>query len=346
MEPVRGHIYLDSELQPFEMELKNGIIERMIIGESGDLDDGKNILALPPLANAHTHIGDAFIKEELTGDIMDLVAPPDGLKHRRLREASEREILAGMTGALEEMYADGIRAFADFREQGLNGVKLLKEAVRSFNDLLEISGNEPITATILGRPSAGDDLDELLEEADGLGISSISDHDIDYLLGLRKEAEKHGKLFAIHVSERVREDINAVLELRPDFIIHMNEASDEDMGLVSGAGIPVVVCPSSNMFFGKIPPVRRMLDAGIKVALGTDNLMLAPPSILREMSILNLAARTSGSPLTYKEIVQIGIDNTREVAGMKEWRPEEGKAWNGILLHGDYGGKWKRILRE
>ena len=346
MEPVRGHIYLDGDMRPFEMTLESGLIINISIGDSVDLNDSVGrVVALPPLANAHTHIGDAFIKEEISGDIMEVVAPPDGLKHRRMREAGDMEIVAGMTGALEEMYASGVRRFADFREQGLRGVRLLKEALDSFNGLLEISGHEPITARILGRPESGDDVDNLLKEADGLGISSISDHDFEYLLNLRNEAEAHRKLFSIHVSERIREDMNAVLELRPDFIIHMNEATDDDMRKVAEAGIPVVVCPSSNMFFGKIPPVRRMLDAGIKVALGTDNLMLNSPSILREMSVLNLAAHLEGRPLAYKEIVRIGVDNTRELLGMGEWRPEKGEIWDGIILHGTYGGKWKRVFR-
>ncbi len=347
MEPVQGHIYLDGEMRPFEMSLENGLIADLRIGDSVDLSGSANrVVALPPLANAHTHIGDAFIEEEISGSIMDVVAPPDGLKHRRMRKADDREIVAGMAGALEEMYTTGVRRFADFREQGLRGVILLKEALDSFNGLLEISGNEPITATILGRPESGDDIDKLLTMSDGLGISSITDHDMDYLRELRKETKHHKKLFALHVSERIREDTDFVLELRPDFIIHMNEATDDDMRKVAEAGIPVVVCPSSNMFFGKIPPVRRMMDAGIKVALGTDNLMLNPPSILREMSILNLAAHFAGAPLTYQEIIRIGVDNTRELAGMEAWRPREGELWDGILLYEDYGGGWKRILRE
>ncbi len=347
MEPVRGHIYLEGDMQPFEMTIENGLIISISIGDSVDLSGSTDrVVALPPLANAHTHIGDAFIEEEIFGDIMEVVAPPDGLKHRRMRGASDKEITDGMMRALEEMYMGGVRSFIDFREQGIRGVGLLKGALDSFNDILGLSGRTPIEATILGRPENGDDVDNLLEEADGLGISSITDHDMDYLRELRKEADRHNKLFSLHVSERIREDIDKVLELRPDFVIHMNEATDDDMRRVAEAGIPVVVCPSSNMFFGKIPPVKRMLDAGLRVALGTDNLMLNSPSILREMSVLNLAAHLDGRPLAHTEIARIGIGNTRELAGMREWRPKAGDVWDGIILHGGYGGKWGRILRN
>jgi cytosine/adenosine deaminase-related metal-dependent hydrolase len=45
--------------------------------------------------------------------------------------------------------------------------------------------------------------------------------------------------------------VNALLELNPDFIVHGNEMTDEDMEDIADAGIPVVICPRSNAFFGK-----------------------------------------------------------------------------------------------
>ena len=343
MESLRGHIYLNGEMLPFEMRLDAGVIESLEIGESGEVRKGE-YLALPPLGNAHTHIGDAFIQEEIFGDIMDVVAPPDGLKHRRLAEAGQEEIMDGMLRALENMYGSGVRTFMDFREQGVEGVRLLRKALASFNDITVMSGLPPISARILGRPAEGDDMDELLGISNGLGISSISDHDTDYLRELRDEAERHGKLFGLHVSERVREDIDTVLELRPDIAVHMNEATDEDMERIAEAGIPVVVCPSSNMFFGKVPPVKRLLSAGVTVTLGTDNLMLNPPSIIREMGVLNLAARLGRTPLSCKEVVKIGVANTRRFLGMEEWMPREGDAWDGVLLHGKYANPWKAAV--
>ena len=44
-------------------------------------------LIVPTFVNAHTHIGDSFIKEkgiDLPKNIEELVAPPDGFKHRLL----------------------------------------------------------------------------------------------------------------------------------------------------------------------------------------------------------------------------------------------------------------------
>jgi cytosine/adenosine deaminase-related metal-dependent hydrolase len=81
------------------------------------------------------------------------------------------------------------------------------------------------------------------------------------------------------------------------------------------------------------------------VALGTDNLMLAPPSVLKEMRTLYLAARLDGGKLTYREILEIGVDNPRLITGMGEWRPEEGSRWNGILIPYRHGGPWQAAFR-
>ena len=41
-------------------------------------------LIVPGLWNAHTHLGDAIVTQELKGTLEELVAPPHGLKHGRM----------------------------------------------------------------------------------------------------------------------------------------------------------------------------------------------------------------------------------------------------------------------
>ncbi len=49
-------------------------------------------------------------------------------------------------------------------------------------------------------------------------------------------------------------------------------------------GIPVVSCPRSNGSLGVgIPPIMDMIDRGINVCLGTDNVMLNSPNMFKEM---------------------------------------------------------------
>ena len=48
---------------------------------------------LPTFINIHTHIGDSFLinkKKKFPKDVKKLVAPPNGLKHKLLREAANK----------------------------------------------------------------------------------------------------------------------------------------------------------------------------------------------------------------------------------------------------------------
>ncbi|MEA2053527.1 MAG: amidohydrolase family protein [Candidatus Thermoplasmatota archaeon] len=229
--------------------------------------------------NCHTHVGDAFIvlgKKRWT--VEELVAPPGGLKHRLLRKASESDITGGMEQAVSIMKKCGTTHFCDFREGGVEGVKQLREVAKGIN------------AIVLGRPLELNydkkEMNEILKVADGVGLSSISDWEYEELKKVAGHANKKKKLFAIHASEALREDINAILELKPSFLVHMSSASSDDLELVADASVPVVVCPRSNAFFGIRPDIEGMIKYGIPLLLGTDNAMITPPDITEEMKYL------------------------------------------------------------
>ncbi len=232
--------------------------------------------------NCHTHIGDAFIslgKRKWT--VEELVAPPDGFKYRLMRESRKEIIVKGMKKAVSVMKKSGITHFCDFREGGVEGINLLREVVRD---------REGISAVILGRPSELDysrtEMDEILEIADGIGLSSISDWEYDELKKVAVHTHKRKKLFAIHASEAFREDIDAVLGLKPSFLVHMSSASNSDIELVADEGVPVVVCPRSNAFFSIRPNIEGMIGYGIPLLLGTDNAMITSPDITEEVEYL------------------------------------------------------------
>lgn len=60
--------------------------------------------------------------------------------------------------------------------------------------------------------------------------------------------------------------------LGPDTqLVHSVHVSDAELDLIAQAGATVVHCPTSNMYLASgAVPVRRMLDRGIRVTLGTD----------------------------------------------------------------------------
>ncbi|MBN2599917.1 MAG: amidohydrolase family protein [Candidatus Thermoplasmatota archaeon] len=240
-------------------------------------------LILPTCVNAHTHLGDSFIRFlslQLPRTVKDLVAPPAGLKHRLLKEASEQEILTGIQRSLEEMSTAGTASFCDFREGGLLGVYQLRKAMQSCR----------LKSVILSRPSQmtydKEQLDRLLENSDGIGLSSISDWEAAEIEKLASHVRRKNKLFALHASEVDREDIDRVLDLRPRFLVHMIAATKADLERVTDAQIPIVVCPRSYMFFRLKHNLPLMKKTGVTLLLGTDNAMINTPDVLEEVKVL------------------------------------------------------------
>lgn len=257
--------------------LEDGILKDVRYGES--CSDATPVgCIMPKVIDTHTHIGDAGLKLNRKYDIEELVAPPDGLKHRYLRETDENALIESMTEYAGRLTGSGVSRFIDFRENGLSGTSMLKRSSDR--------------AVILGRPTSPEfdinEIESILDTADGIGISSITDVDRGYIDRIADAVKHRNKILALHVSERIREDIDYVLSLEPDFIVHMVQATDSDLRKCADSDIPVSVCASSNLYFGMVPPIKRMIDSGISVSVGTDNAMLFPSAdIMSELRIFN-----------------------------------------------------------
>src|SRR5438309_2967708 len=261
-------------------------------------------LILPGLWNAHTHLGDAIVTQELKGTLEELVAPPHGLKHRVLAKAKDAAVIAAMRRAMATMVRTGTTGFADFREGGLKGLKLLYAAAAAL----------PIQGIALGRPVDLSydprEVAAILRASDGIAVSSYIDWPRHAIEKLAADVRRAKKIFAIHCSERVREDIDAVLDLNPAFLVHMVQATDADLERCADADVPIVVCPRSNVFFGMTPDIPRMLGHGVELRLGTDNAMMNTPSHLREMEFAYRVARMKGG-VPAREIFEMALRGRR-----------------------------------
>ena len=261
--------------------------EKSIIVEVGkDLPGEKPAaegLIVPTFVNAHTHLGDSFIRKKnikLPRNVEELVAPPHSIKHRLLKNATDKEIIDGIEDSLQVMINTGVSHFCDFREGGINGIHQLTNAIK----------DKHIDSVILSRPKEikynKSEIDLLLQNSDGIGMSSISDGKYSELEKIADHVKKKKKIFALHGSEVFRENIDLILDLKPDFLVHMIKATKSDLACVKDNNIPVVICPSSNAFFGLKSNLKLMKQIGIDLMLGTDNAMLNPPNILDELKYL------------------------------------------------------------
>ena len=279
MQYISGRILTEKGFINGHISIKNNQYMDLSKGNSPDTPIHKGLI-IPSFINFHTHIADAFIRYEkidLPKNVNDLVAPPNGLKHQLVKKASEEKKINGIIKAINEMKSNGICLFVDFRENGIKGINILKKALLKNN----------INSIILSRPQSltfnKNEVNELIQNSDGIGISSISDWSYDDLEKISQITHKNKKIFALHVSENKREDIDNVLALKPIFLVHMLKANEDDLQKVKDNKIPVVVCPRSNTFFGLKPDLSLMKKTGIQILIGTDNAMLHKPSIFEEI---------------------------------------------------------------
>ncbi|OPX63870.1 MULTISPECIES: amidohydrolase family protein [unclassified Methanoregula] len=272
---VSGYALLDEELalSPVDMYIENGTVTAI-----EENSRAPQIWIFPALYNAHTHLGDTIAMDcGTTGSLADLVAPPDGLKHRLLRAAPREDIVGGMRAGMEGMIAAGTAGCADFREGGIDGVRMLEEAARGL----------PFRPFAFGR-EGGETV------AGGLGISST--RDVPDAGRLVAAAKKAGKKIAFHAGERDSADIDDAIGYGPDLLVHMTHATKKQLRECAERDIPIAVCPRSNWILGvtstsRCPPLALMEDLGCTVCLGTDNAMFVPPDLFSEMAFVSAVYR-------------------------------------------------------
>jgi cytosine/adenosine deaminase-related metal-dependent hydrolase len=245
----------------------------------------------PRPVNSHTHLGDAAAAREPPLAPVGEIVGPRGLKFRLLAAMSSREKEAAMRGALQQMIHEGIGAVVDFREEGLPGVEQLRRAARGL----------PIEVRILGRPLRRPvdtvEVSRLLRQSEGIGVSSAREENSLARTILANAAHRAGKWFAMHASEEVRENPDSYLLPRPDLLVHLTKATEEDLNAVARARIPVAVNLRSNALFGRGPDLSAFARAGIRLLIGSDNAMLNAPSIFRETEFAYLSGRLGGHPV-------------------------------------------------
>jgi len=290
---VRGYLRIEEE-----------VVSEVCLGEAPS--DSLKAIVVPGFVNAHTHIGDSVAFPAPKGSVEEIVGPPDGYKHRILRSAPRKSKIDAMKESIRLMSRTGTSAFVDFREGGLEGLKEFSEA---------LTADSP-RSVVLGRPMGVDskrsEVDAILDACDGIGMSAYRDWPVDFIRVVSKAAKSKKKTFALHASEVAREDLGQILDLGPSFLVHMTCALESDLDQCAREGLPIVVCPRSNEFFGLCPDIPMMLRSGATVGLGTDNCMVSKPDILEELKAAYRLSKAKGG-ITPLEAVRLASFSGRKV---------------------------------
>ena len=297
---ANGIILMGLNLNPIKANIT--VDDGIITDISRDAHEGKIIdadgaIVAPSFLNGHTHIGDSIIRDEGYGlSLGEMVKPPNGVKHRALASAEDEEIIEAMKSSMWDMLESGTTHFIDYREGGIKGVKLLKEASKDI----------PITPIILGRDDSfyGDNPDlskvksqirKLLKVADGIAPSGFGEITDEVAHIIVEECRKEGKISSIHVAESESTQIESLglfdkteiergVDSKFNQLVHCTNPKNNDLDLIKNSDANVVVCPRANATLNVgVAPLNEMLNLGLNPILGTDNLMLNSPNMFREL---------------------------------------------------------------
>ena len=329
--------------------------------ENQERIDGRHMIVMPGLLDCHTHIGDSVAKDvgvDMTVD--DLMKPPNGLKHKILESTPSSDLIAAMRDTMQEMIRYGTMVFADFREGGREGVEYLRTAAQGLHVRPVILGRfakpkfseaELKSNTKKLSPTDIDEARRTLTIADGFSASSVNDLTDPAFEQLRELTQEMQKMRAIHVSETTSsvevsmnrtgrsEESRVVKHFSPNFIVHMtNPTTNEDIDLLARNNVPVVCCPRANCRLADgYPPIMNLYRRGIKIALGTDNMIVNPPDIFEEMEFLSKSLRgieRNAAILPPVEILKMGTINGAQALGLQNdlGSIEKGKLANLIFI--------------
>ena len=311
--------------------------------------DCDGLLLIPGLINSHTHIGDSVAKDlGLNKDVDSKINPIFGMKQKILRETPPKKLIQFMRKTAQSMIKKGITCFVDFREGGLEGVFMAKNALDGI----------PIRSVILGRIEKYQSKDQikknlsmsdhykkelkfLLEYSDGLGISGSNENSDSFL----KEFSKTKKIRAIHCAETKQStsksrlmtkktEVQRGLLLKPHFLIHMTYATKSDLRSAAKKTNGIVVCPRANASLAEgIPDVTEMLKMKCNIAIGTDNVMINSPDLFREMDFLwKVTMGINQKRIDPKKIVKMTTVNAGKLLGKKIGCIKEGYLADAVFI--------------
>ena len=296
--------------------------------------DCNGLLLIPGFINAHTHIGDSIAKDlSLNSTVDSKIHPMIGIKQKILRETPDKELIRFMRKSAQTMLKKGITTFVDFREGGIHGINLLKKALKTV----------PINPVILGRleyyhtqkqikqnTSMPDflksNLESLIENCDGVGISGPNENSDNNL----QEFSKIKKIVGIHAAETLssyaiskksykKTEPKRALLAEPTFLVHMTNASKNDLFSAAKKTRGIIICPRANASLAEgIPDIELMLKMKCNIGIGTDNVMINSPDMFREMDyVWKVTMGIKKKRIDPKQILKMATVNSGKILNKK-----------------------------
>ncbi len=259
--------------------------------------DCREKVVLPGFVDSHTHPVFAaprlvdFEKRISGASYEEIAAVGGGIRSSMdgVRRASRAALAERVLTALEEMAAQGTTTIEAKSGYGLS----VESELKSLESVRDAARHWPgtVISTLLGAHVVPPEFrerrdqyvrqitDEMIPQAARRKIAQFVDVFVERGAFTTEEAERifeaaneNGLGVRAHVCQLTPAAIGYLEKFRPASVDHMDHVSDEDVSLLAKSHTMATLLPAANYFLGlgKFPPARKLIDAGVAVALATD----------------------------------------------------------------------------
>ena len=259
--------------------------------------DCSHSVVLPGFVDSHTH--PAFttprlidFEKRISGATYEEIAAAGGgirSSLRGVRESSREGLTSHIVGALEQMASHGTTTVEAKSGYGLS----LEAELKSLEAIHEASQQwrGTVVPTLLGahvvppefRENPGEYVrmvcEEMIPAAAERKLAQFVDvfcergaFTMEQSLRILRTAVEHGLGVRAHVCQLTPAALGQLLDLHPASFDHMDFVSDGDIATLAKVDTVATLLPAANYFLGlqSFPPARKLIEAGVAVALATD----------------------------------------------------------------------------
>jgi imidazolonepropionase len=259
--------------------------------------DCKRRVMLPGFVDSHTH--PAFIdprlvdfEKRISGASYEQIGAAGGGIHssvESVRKASKAQLARKVLEALRRMAEQGTTTVEAKSGYGLSLDSELKslEAIRDAAKLWPGT----VVSTLLGAHVVPKEFQEcpegyvelvcnqMIPQAAKRKLARFVDAFTDrgafsaeQSVTIFQAAQEHGLGVRAHVCQLTQTPLQTLLRFKPASFDHMDHVSDTDIAALAKQDTIATLVPGANYFLGldEFPPARKLIDAGVPLALATD----------------------------------------------------------------------------
>ncbi|MBZ5628764.1 MAG: imidazolonepropionase [Acidobacteriia bacterium] len=259
--------------------------------------DCRGGVVLPGFVDSHTHPGFAAprlvdFEQRIAGATYEQIAEAGGgirSSADGVRKSSRRALAKKILSVLNEMTAQGTTTVEAKSGYGLS----LEAELKSLESIREAAREWPgtVAPTLLGAHVVPREYlhrreeyvraicEETIPQAARRKLAQFVDvfiergaFEMDEARAVFAAARKHGLGTRAHVCQLSAAKVEPLLEFEPASLDHMDHVSDDDVRMLAGRNTMATLLPGANYFLGLnlYPPARKLIAAGVPVALATD----------------------------------------------------------------------------